>query len=246
MASRSCRRSSEPVRTDRLGLVDYEVAWEMQRENATARREGRGPDVLMLLEHPHVYTAGKRTRPEDRPTDGSRVVDVDRGGRITWHGPGQIVGYPIVGLGEPLDVVDFVRRLEEAMIAVVHGFGITEAGRIDGRSGVWLPADATRYERKIGAIGVRVQGGVTLHGLALNCDPDMAAWDRIVPCGISDAGVTSLSAELGRDVPVSEVVDGLEQALLAALDGTLPVTEHRVERPALPAGLDLQLDPAIR
>jgi len=246
MASRSCRRSDAPVRTDRLGLVDYEVAWEMQRENATARREGRGPDVLMLLEHPHVYTAGKRTQPEDRPTDGSRVVDVDRGGRITWHGPGQIVGYPIVALAEPIDVVDFVRRLEEAMIAVVHGFGITEAGRIDGRTGVWLPADATRYERKIGAIGVRVQGGVTLHGLALNCDPDMSAWDRIVPCGISDAGVTSLSAELGRDVPVSEVVDALEQALLAALDGTLPVTEHTVARPALPAGLDLQLDPAIR
>jgi lipoyl(octanoyl) transferase len=246
MASRSCRRSSEPVRIDRLGLVDYEVAWEMQRENATARREDRGPDVLMLLEHPHVYTAGKRTQPEDRPTDGSRVVDVDRGGRITWHGPGQIVGYPIVGLAEPIDVVDFVRRLEEAMIAVVHGFGITEAGRVDGRSGVWLPADATRYERKIGAIGVRVQGGVTLHGLALNCDPDMSGFDRIVPCGISDAGVTSLSAELGRDVPVSEVVDALEQALLAALDGTLPVTEHRVARPELPAGLDLQLDPAIR
>jgi len=246
MASRSCRRSSEPVRTDRLGLVDYEVAWELQRENAAARREDRGPDVLMLLEHPHVYTAGKRTQPEDRPTDGSRVVDVDRGGRITWHGPGQIVAYPIVGLAEPLDVVDFVRRLEEAMIAVVHGYGLTEAGRIDGRSGVWLPADATRYERKIGAIGVRVQGGVTLHGLALNCDPDMSAWDRIVPCGISDAGVTSLSAELGRDVPVSEVIDAIEQAVRAALDGSLPVTEHTVTRPALPAGLDLQLDPAIR
>ncbi|MGI5132702.1 lipoyl(octanoyl) transferase LipB [Pseudonocardia sp. CA-107938] len=246
MASRSCRRTADPVRVDRLGRVDYEVAWEVQRENAAARRDGTGPDVLMLLEHEHVYTAGKRTQPEDRPTDGSPVVDVDRGGRITWHGPGQIVAYPIVGLAEPLDVVDFVRRLEEAMIAVVHGYGLTEAGRIEGRSGVWLPADATRYERKIGAIGVRVQGGVTLHGLALNCDPDMSAWDRIVPCGISDAGVTSLTEELGRDVPVSDVIDALELAILAALDGTLPVSDHPVARPAVPVGLDLQLDPAIR
>jgi lipoyl(octanoyl) transferase len=246
MASPSCRRTSEPVRIDRLGLVDYEVAWELQRDNAAARREDRGPDVLMLLEHPHVYTAGKRTQPEDRPTDGSRVIDVDRGGRITWHGPGQIVGYPIVGLAAPLDVVDFVRRLEEAMIAVVHSYGLTAAGRIDGRSGVWFPADATRYERKIGAIGVRVQGGVTLHGLALNCEPDLTAFDRIVPCGISDAGVTSLTAELGRSVPVAEVVDAMEQAIIAALEGTLPVSEHPVQRAAVPAGLDLQLDPAIR
>jgi lipoyl(octanoyl) transferase len=174
------------------------------------------------------------------------VSDVDRGGRITWHGPGQIVGYPIVGLAAPLDVVDFVRRLEEAMIAVVHSYGLTAAGRIDGRSGVWFPADATRYERKIGAIGVRVQGGVTLHGLALNCEPDLTAFDRIVPCGISDAGVTSLTAELGRSVPVAEVVDAMEQAIIAALEGTLPVSEHPVQRAAVPAGLDLQLDPAIR
>ncbi|SHK27068.1 lipoyl(octanoyl) transferase [Pseudonocardia thermophila] len=246
MASRSCRRSTDPVRVDRLGLVDYEVAWEIQRAHADDRREGRGPDVLMLLEHHHVYTAGKRTQPEDRPTDGSRVIDVDRGGRITWHGPGQIVAYPIIGLAEPLDVVDYVRRLEEAMIAVVHGFGLTDAGRVEGRSGVWLPADETRYERKIGAIGVRVQAGVTLHGLALNCDPDLSAFDRIVPCGISDAGVTSLAAELGRPVPVAEVIDPLEEAVLAALDGTLPVREHPVARPRVPAGLDLQLDPAIR
>ena len=144
----------------------------------------------MLLEHPSVYTAGKRTQPEDRPTDGTPVVDVDRGGRITWHGPGQLVGYPIVALAEPLDVVDFVRRLEEALIAVVVELGVTAAGRVDGRSGVWLPADDRGPERKVAAIGVRVQGGVTLHGFALNCDPDLAAFDRIVPCGIADAGVT--------------------------------------------------------
>ena len=174
------------------------------------------------------------------------MIDVDRGGQITWHGPGQIVAYPIVALTKPYDVVNFVRRLEEAMIAVVHSYGLTGAGRVDGRTGVWLPADATRYERKIGAIGVRVQGGVTLHGLALNCEPDLSAFDRIVPGGISDAGVTSLSVELGRSVPVSEVIDATEQAVLAALDGTLPVTEHPVRRADAPAGLDLQLDPAIR
>lgn len=245
MASRTCRRTDAPVRVDRLGLVDYEVAWEIQRDNAAARRDGRGPDVLMLLEHPHVYTAGKRTRPEDRPTDGSRVIDVDRGGRITWHGPGQLVGYPIIGLAAPLDVVDFVRRLEEAMISVVHGLGITAAGRIEGRSGVWLPADDTRHERKIGAIGVRVQGGVTLHGLALNCEPDLTAFDAIVPCGISDAGVTSISVELGRPASVADVIDDARAAILAALDGTLPVAEHPVARPVLPAGLELHLDPAI-
>jgi lipoyl(octanoyl) transferase len=241
----SCRRTSEPVRVDRLGLVDYEQAWDVQRANAETRRSGSGPDVLMLLEHPSVYTAGKRTQPEDRPTDGSRVIDVDRGGRITWHGPGQLVGYPITLLAEPLDVVDFVRRLEEAMISVAHGFGLTAAGRVEGRSGVWLPADATRQERKLGAIGVRVQGGVTLHGYALNCDPDLAEFDRIVPCGLTDVGVTSLTAELGRDVPVAEAIDAMEAATLAALDGSLPVTEHVVARPAAPAGLDLRLHPAL-
>lgn len=243
--ARSCRRSSEPLRIDRLGTVDYLTAWDTQRANADARRAGTGPDVLMLLEHPSVYTAGKRTQPEDRPTDGTPVVDVDRGGRITWHGPGQLVGYPIVGLAEPLDVVDFVRRLEEALIRVVHDAGLPAAGRVDGRSGVWLPADDRRPERKIAAIGVRVQGGVTLHGFALNCEPDLAAFDRIVPCGITDAGVTSLAAELGRPVPVAEVLDAAAAAVTAALDGGLPVAEHPVARPAVPAGLDLRLHPAL-
>jgi lipoyl(octanoyl) transferase len=245
-ADRSCRRSSEPVRVDRLGRVEYVSAWETQRAHAAARRDGGGPDVLMLLEHPSVYTAGKRTRPEDRPTDGTPVVDVDRGGRITWHGPGQLVGYPIVALAEPLDVVDYVRRLEEALIGVVTGLGVTEAGRVEGRSGVWLPATDRRPERKIAAIGVRVQGGVTLHGFALNCDPDLAAFDRIVPCGISDAGVSSLSIELGSPVTVTDVLDDTAEAVLAALDGTLPVAEHPVAQRAAPAGLDLQLHPALR
>jgi lipoyl(octanoyl) transferase len=245
---RSCRRGPEQVRVDRLGSVDYLTAWDGQRAHAEARRAGTGPDVLMLLEHPSVYTAGKRTRPEDRPTDGTPVVDVDRGGRITWHGPGQLVGYPIVALAAPLDVVDYVRRLEEALIAVVAGLGVTAAGRVEGRSGVWLPADATRPERKIAAIGVRVQGGVAMHGFALNCEPDMDAFDRIVPCGITDAGVTSLSVELGRRVPVAEVLDAVAAAVLDALDGRLPVREHPVAEPAAadtPAGLDLRLHPAL-
>lgn len=243
---RSCRRGSAPVRVDQLGTVDYVEAWDLQRANASARRDGTGPDVLMLLEHPSVYTAGKRTQPEDRPTDGTPVVDVDRGGRITWHGPGQLVGYPIVQLAEPLDVVDYVRRLEEALISVVHGHGLTAAGRVEGRSGVWLPADATRQERKIAAIGVRVQGGVTLHGFSLNCDPDMTEFDRIVPCGLTDVGVTSLAVELGRQVPVAEVRAAMAAAALAAIDGTLPVQPHEVARAAAPAGLDLRLHPALR
>lgn len=233
------------MRVDRLGTLEYLTAWDVQRGNALARRDG-GPDVLMLLEHPSVYTAGRRTQPEDRPTDGTPVVDVDRGGRITWHGPGQLVGYPIIGLAEPLDVVDYVRRLEEALIRVAHDLGITAAGRIDGRSGVWLPAGAGRPERKIAAIGVRVQGGVTLHGFSLNCDPDLAAFDRIVPCGIADAGVSSLSHELGREVRVVDVIDDVEAAVLDALDGVLPVAVHEVPRPALPSGLDLQLHPSLR
>jgi lipoyl(octanoyl) transferase len=241
----SCRRSCEPVRVDRVGTVEYLSAWDVQRGNALARRDG-GPDVLMLLEHPSVYTAGRRTRPGDRPVDGTPVVDVDRGGRITWHGPGQLVGYPIVGLAEPLDVVDYVRRLEEALIHTAHGLGVTAAGRIDGRSGVWLPAGAGSPERKIAAIGVRVQGGVTLHGFSLNCDPDLAAFDRIVPCGIAAAGDSSLTVELDREVRVADVVDDVAAAVLDALDGALPVAVHEVARPAAPAGLDLQLHPSLR
>ncbi len=234
------------MHVDQLGTVGYRTAWEIQRAHAAARQADEGADVLMLLEHPSVYTAGRRTQPEDRPTDGTPVVDVDRGGRITWHGPGQLVGYPIVALTRPLDVVGFVRRLEEALITVITMLGVPDAGRVRGRSGVWLPADERTPERKVAAIGVRVQGGVTLHGFALNCDPDLAAFDRIVPCGIADAGVSSLSTELGRHVTVAEVLDATAEAVTAALDGALAVAEHPVPPPATPAGVDLRLSPSLR
>ena len=159
---------------------------------------------MLLLEHDPVYTAGKRTEPWERPVDGTPVIDVDRGGKITWHGPGQLVGYPILRLPDPIDVVAYVRRMEQVLIGVCAELGV-EAGQVEGRSGVWLPADAAGPARKIAAIGIRVAHGVTLHGFAINCNPDLTWFDRIVPCGISDAGVTSLSAELGRDVTVHEV-----------------------------------------
>jgi lipoyl(octanoyl) transferase len=206
----------------RAGTVPYEEAWARQREVHAARVAGEGPDTLLLLEHPSVYTAGRRTEPHERPFDGTPVVDVDRGGKITWHGPGQLVGYPIVALPDPVDVVAHVRRLEDALMQVCGSLGV-ETQRVDGRSGVWLPADAPgpdsrfRPERKIAAIGVRVARGVTMHGFALNCDPDLGAFGAIVPCGIADAGVTSLSAELGRDVPVAEVIDAVEAAVRRVL-----------------------------
>jgi lipoyl(octanoyl) transferase len=207
----------------RAGVVPYERAWEMQRELHARRVSGEGPDTLLLLEHPSVYTAGKRTEPHERPVDGTPVVDVDRGGKITWHGPGQLVGYPIVALPDPVDVVAYVRRLEGALIEVCAALGVI-ASRVEGRSGVWLPADepehGSRVERKIAAIGIRVARGVTMHGFALNCDPDLGAFGSIVPCGIPDAGVTSLSAELGRDVPVAEAIDPVESAMRAVLTGT--------------------------
>jgi lipoyl(octanoyl) transferase len=206
----------------RAGLVDYEQAWARQRELHAQRVAGEIPDTVLLLEHPPVYTAGKRTEPNDRPFDGTPVIDVDRGGKITWHGPGQLVGYPILALPDPVDVVAYVRRLEQAMIEVCAGFGVT-AGRVQGRSGAWIAADAPgpdsrfRPERKIAAIGIRVARGVTMHGFALNCDPDLTAFSAIVPCGIPDAGVTSLSAELGRDVTVADAIDPVEDALRGVL-----------------------------
>ncbi|GAA2842165.1 lipoyl(octanoyl) transferase LipB [Crossiella cryophila] len=230
----SCRESGEPVLVRHLGSIDYLKAWELQREVLDARADGDGPDTLLLLEHPSVYTAGKRTQPEDRPTDGTPVVEVDRGGKITWHGPGQLVGYPIVKLTDPVDVVDYVRRVEEGLIKVCRDLGLP-AGRVEGRSGVWLPADETRVERKIAAIGIRVQRGVTMHGFEINCDADLAAFERIIPCGIADAGVTSLSAELGRQVTVAEVEPLAEKAVLDALSGALPLSECWVPRPELSA-----------
>ena len=207
----------------RLGLVDYQAAWARQRELHARVVEGASPDTLLLLEHPPVYTAGKRTEPHERPFDGTPVIDVDRGGKITWHGPGQLVGYPIVRLADPVDVVAHVRRLEGALIDVCTGLGLATE-RVEGRSGVWVRADDRGPDRKVAAIGVRVARGVTMHGFALNCDPDMAAFANMVPCGIVDAGVTSLSAELGRDVPVTEVIDAVEAELrqvLAAAGATV-------------------------
>src|SRR5688500_15657979 len=187
--------------------VDYLAAWDLQRRVHEAVVAGTRSDTVLLLEHPPVFTAGKRTDPHERPADpgGADVIDVDRGGKITFHGPGQLVGYPIVTLPDHVKVVDYVRRVEEALIAVCADLGVTTA-RIPGRSGVWLRADERGPERKVGAIGIRVSRGVTMHGFALNCDVDLGWYDRFVPCGIDDAGVTSLSAELGRDVTVDEVL----------------------------------------
>jgi lipoyl(octanoyl) transferase len=199
-------------RVIRAGLVPYEQAWAQQRRIHADVVAGSAPDTVLLLEHPPVYTAGKRTEPWERPVDGTPVIDVDRGGKITWHGPGQLVGYPILRLADPIDVVAYVRRMEQVLIDACAELGVA-AGRVEGRSGVWLSADDTGPDRKIAAIGIRVAQGVTLHGFALNCDPDLTWYDRIVPCGITDAGVTSLSRELGRDVPVGEVLPLVEGRL---------------------------------
>jgi lipoyl(octanoyl) transferase len=208
------------LRVVRAGTVPYEDAWAMQRELHEARVAGTGPDTLLLLEHPPVYTAGKRTEAHERPFDGTPVIDVDRGGKITWHGPGQLVGYPIVKLSDPVDVVAHVRRMERALIEVCAGVGVA-AEQVEGRSGAWVRADDRGPDRKVAAIGVRVARGVTMHGFALNCDPDMTAFGNMIPCGIVDAGVTSLSTELGRDVPITEVIDAVEQAMREVL---APVT----------------------
>jgi len=197
-------------------LVDYRETWDLQRRILTEVADGARPDTLILVEHPSVYTAGKRTTVRERPTDGTPVIDVDRGGRITWHGPGQLVGYPIVKLREPLDVIRYVRVLEEAIIDVCGDLGLG-AVRVKDRSGVWLPADDSRGERKVCAIGVRVSRGVTMHGFALNCNPDLKEFGRIIPCGLDDAKVTSLSEELGRDVTIAETKPAVVSALKEAL-----------------------------
>jgi lipoyl(octanoyl) transferase len=206
----------------RLGLgartVEYNDGWELQRQIHERRVAGDAGDCCLLLEHDPVYTAGKRTRPEDRPAPGiaaAPVVDVDRGGRITWHGPGQLVGYPIIALNEPVDVIAYVRALEEAMIRTCADFGVT-ATRVEGRSGAWVTGGG-RPDRKVGAIGIRVSRGVTMHGIALNCDNDLSWYGTFVPCGISDAGVTSLTAEAGRPVGVLAAADSFAGHLAAAL-----------------------------
>ena len=220
--SDSIRSSSAAIDVRQLGTVEYRTAWQLQRDLVDARVAG-GHDTLLLLEHPPVYTAGRRTEMHERPVDGTPVIDTDRGGKITWHGPGQLVGYPIIGLAEPLDVVNYVRRLEESLIMVCGNLGL-DTGRIEGRSGVWVPAGAGRPARKVAAIGVRVARATTLHGFALNCDCDLDAFNAIVPCGISDAGVTSLSAELGRTVTVDGVRVAVAEAVCHALDGRLALT----------------------
>jgi lipoyl(octanoyl) transferase len=202
----------------RLGTIDYRAAWDEQRRVHAAVVAGEAPDTVLLLEHPTVYTAGKLTRPADRPADGTPVVETDRGGKITWHGPGQLVGYPIVRLpadgGRPRDVVAFVRRMEQLLIDACAELGLTTTRvRGGGRTGVWAPAGARGPERKVAAIGIRVARGVSMHGFALNCDPDLSFFDRIVPCGIRDAGVTSLSTELGRPVTYADALPVIERHL---------------------------------
>jgi lipoyl(octanoyl) transferase len=209
--------------------LDYLAAWELQRSIHAEVASGSAPDTVLVLEHAEVYTAGKRTEPHERPVGGTvPVVEVDRGGKITWHGPGQLVVYPIIRLPESVGVVDYVRRLEEAMIRLFAEYGLV-TGRVRGRSGVWLAADPSegsghassagpaRPERKIAAIGVRVASGTTMHGLAINVDPDLSGFGRIVPCGLTDVGVTSMAAELGEAPTLPEVAHvfrpHLEQAL---------------------------------
>ncbi len=206
--------TTAPIALKRLGLIDYEMAWTMQREFHQEIADGNRPNTLLLLEHPPVFTAGRRTLDSERPIDGSRVIDVDRGGKITFHGPGQIVGYPIVKLRDQHDVVGFVRQIETALIKVCEEFGI-KSERYCERSGVWI-RDANR-DRKIAAIGIRVAKGVTMHGFALNVDPDLSYYDRIVPCGIPDAGVTSLANELNRKIEIEEVTPVLERHIFEAL-----------------------------
>jgi lipoyl(octanoyl) transferase len=199
--------------------VEYVAAWELQRQVHAGVVAG-GTDTVLLLEHPPVFTAGKRTEPHERPVgDDVPVIDVDRGGKITFHGPGQLVGYPIVRLPDHVLVVDYVRRVEEALILACAELGVTTA-RVPGRSGVWVAQDSRGPERKVAALGIRVSRGVTMHGFAVNCDVDLAWYDRFVPCGISDAGVTSLSAELGRDVTVEEVAPVVERHVRALLAWT--------------------------
>ncbi|AQQ15680.1 Octanoyltransferase [Corynebacterium glaucum] len=234
-ADQSIRASSAPVDVRAMGLVDYQKAWEIQAELAAKRATDEVGDTILLLEHPSTFTAGKRTQPEDMPDPSYPVpvVGVDRGGRITWHGEGQLVAYPIIKLAEPVDVVDYVRRLEEAIIEAVRKAGIDTAGRIDGRSGVWVPAatraaspEASTRDRKVAALGIRITRGVTMHGLSLNCNNTLDHYSHIVACGIDDADVTTMTLELGRQVTPAEMEPLLVDALLRALAGELVVANH--------------------
>jgi lipoyl(octanoyl) transferase len=207
------------VEIRQLGTIDYEQALAVQRDVHEQRAAGTAEDTLLLLEHPSVYTAGRRTLPEERPFDGTPVLDVDRGGKITWHGPGQLVGYPIIALPDPIDVVAYVRHLEFALIGACAELGV-HAGTVEGRSGVWTPDG----QRKIAAIGIRVSRGVTMHGFAINCDPDLTAYDRIVACGIRDASVTSLSVESGKHIGVADAVAVVQRCVVDELIKLAAVT----------------------
>jgi lipoyl(octanoyl) transferase len=203
-----------PLALKRSGLLEYEEALAIQRSIHGEVASGNHPNTLILLEHPSIYTAGKRTLEQERPGNGARVLDVDRGGKITWHGPGQLVGYPIVRLSNPHELVGFVREIESGLIKVCAEFGINGV-RVTGRSGVWIVDE--KGERKIAAIGIRVASGTSMHGFALNVNPDLSAFDAIVPCGISDAAVTSLEIELGRSISINEVIPVVEKHLYEAL-----------------------------
>ena len=206
--------SDSAIALSRHGLVEYQKAWESQRAIHQDVVDGKRPNTLLLLEHPSVFTAGRRTDDSERPTDGTPVIDVDRGGRITWHGPGQLVGYPIVKLLKPTELVGFVREIEAGLIAVCSDLGL-ETQRIDGRSGVWVRDN--QVDRKIAAIGIRVAKGVTMHGFALNVNPDLSAFKSIIPCGISDADVTSLEIELQRLITIDEVAPLVERHIFESL-----------------------------
>ena len=210
----STAQGASEIVVDHIGLVEYESALALQRKIHGEVASGNRVNTLLLLEHPSVYTAGKRTQTFEMPSDGTPVVQVDRGGRITWHGPGQVVGYPIVKLLKPTELVGFVRTLETALIGVCAEVGVN-AVRIDGRSGVWI-SDG-KGDRKIAAIGIRVASGVTMHGFALNVSPDLSKFSQIVPCGIDDAAVTSLAIELNRSVDIAEITPIVEKHLVKAL-----------------------------
>ena len=206
--------TSGSLEIHRAGLMNFEIALEMQKRVHGEVVQGKISNTLILLEHPSVYTAGKRTLDIERPTDGTPVINVNRGGKITWHGPGQLVGYPIVKLAKPTELVGFVREIEAGLINVCSEFGLTTS-RVDGRSGVWVTDD--RGDRKIAAIGIRVASGVSMHGFAVNVNPDLSEFNRIIPCGIDDATVTSLSAELGREIVVEEVLPLVEKHMYESL-----------------------------
>jgi len=203
------------LRVEELGVIDYLSAWKIQKEIQEKVIKNIEPNTLLILQHPSVYTAGRRTEITDRPLDNTPVIDVDRGGKITWHGLGQIVGYPIIKLKNSTDVVGFVRELETALIEICDEFGV-KAQRYCERSGVWLTDE--KGDRKIAAIGLRVAKGVTMHGFALNVDPDLSAYSKIIPCGITDAKVTSLSAELGRNITIDEVMPVVKKHILPMLE----------------------------